>query len=182
MQTVFAMLNQMVGEEMEVENLLKHRVNTRDELFTDTIIKIITYLHGEKMPFNKYLGAEVHSLDKEKVQVKINMKENILGNFEQKILHGGVISAALDLTGGIIAQLDATEPMGEITIGEIMNRFFRMSTLNMRVDYLRPGRGDYFIITGRVLKRGKKISVVRCEFENEEGSHLASATLSYMVG
>jgi uncharacterized protein (TIGR00369 family) len=52
----------------------------------------------------------------------------------------------------------------------------------MRVDYLRPGKGKEFIATAEVIRKGKKVAVCRMELHNEEGTHIAFGTGTYMVG
>lgn len=52
----------------------------------------------------------------------------------------------------------------------------------MRVDYLRPGKGQEFIATAQVIRRGKKVAVCRMELHNEKGTHIAFGTGTYMIG
>ena len=52
----------------------------------------------------------------------------------------------------------------------------------MRVDYLRPGRGLTFTGTGSVIRAGNRVSVCRMELHNEQGTHIAFGTGTYMVG
>jgi acyl-coenzyme A thioesterase PaaI-like protein len=70
------------------------------------LMKLLPGFVEEQIPFNKVLGLRVESLDMESVSLKIGMKEELIGNPVKGILHGGVISAVLDVTGGI------TEAMG----------------------------------------------------------------------
>ena len=56
-------------------------------------------------------------------------------------------------------------------------------TIDLRVDYLRPGRGERFTATSSpVLRAGNKVAVARVELHNEEQLYIASATATYMVG
>ena len=52
----------------------------------------------------------------------------------------------------------------------------------MRVDYLRPGKGKEFIVTGSVLRDGKKVLVIRMEMKNEEQSLIATGIGTFLVG
>lgn len=57
-----------------------------------------------------------------------------------------------------------------------------MGTIDMRVDYLRPGHGEHFTITSQLLRGGNKVAVARADLHNERQSHIASATATYLIG
>ncbi|MNC28772.1 hypothetical protein D3C75_769950 [compost metagenome] len=57
-----------------------------------------------------------------------------------------------------------------------------MGTIDLRVDYLRPGRGQRFTASSSLLRAGNKVAVARVELHNEDQLHIASATATYMVG
>ena len=65
---------------------------------------------------------------------------------------------------------------------ELRQRLSRMGTIDLRVDYLRPGRGNRFTCTSSLLRAGNKVAVARVELHNEEQLYIASATATYMVG
>jgi uncharacterized protein (TIGR00369 family) len=65
---------------------------------------------------------------------------------------------------------------------ELASRLARMGTIDLRVDYLRPGRGEHFIASASVLRSGNKVAVARVELHNHGGLHIASATATYLVG
>ncbi len=65
---------------------------------------------------------------------------------------------------------------------ELRQRLSRMGTIDLRVDYLRPGRGNRFTATASLLRAGNKVAVARVELHNEEQLYIASATATYMVG
>ena len=68
------------------------------------------------------------------------------------------------------------------TFEEITERFAKIGTIDLRVDYLRPGLGKYFIATGSTLRAGNKLSVIRMELHNDEELLIAVGTGSYVVG
>ena len=65
---------------------------------------------------------------------------------------------------------------------EIAAKLSRMGTIDLRVDYLRPGRGEHFVASASVLRSGNKVAVARVELHNHDGLHIASATATYLVG
>ncbi len=139
-------------------------------------------LYENKLPFNKLLGLKVVHLTPMEACLKFPMKHDLVGNFVHGILHGGVISAVLDTTGGITATASFLEKATTTSIGEITKRISKVSTVDMRVDYLRPGKGDYFFSKGIVMRTGRKIAVIRMELKNQDDMLIAVGTGAYMVG
>ena len=64
----------------------------------------------------------------------------------------------------------------------LKERFSRLGTIDLRVDYLRPGRGNEFVATAHIIRAGSKVTVARMELHNEEGTHIAFGTGTYLVG
>lgn len=44
------------------------------------------------------------------------------------------------------------------------------------------GRGNEFIATAHIIRAGSKVTVARMELHNEEGTHIAFGTGTYLVG
>ncbi|HON60151.1 MAG TPA: thioesterase family protein [Smithella sp.] len=153
-----------------------------DSLPIDVLLEHLKTVYEEQMPFNKFLGLKIDSLSTKGVVVSIEMRPELIGNFEKNILHGGVISSILDFTGGVIAQIHVLNEMKDATLDKIVRRLTAMGTIDMRIDYIRPGRGSRFLATGAILRLGHKVAVTRTEFVNEEGVLIAVGTSTYMVG
>jgi uncharacterized protein (TIGR00369 family) len=148
----------------------------------EEFFQILTEMYEQKIPFNKMLGLRVASLKLEEVKLNFEMKEEFIGNYIQGILHGGVISSVLDATGGITATIGTLQKMAGYSIEEIKKGITKVGTIDLRVDYLRPGRGEYFISTGSIMRVGRKVSVTRMELHNEKNLLLAVGTGTYIVG
>jgi uncharacterized protein (TIGR00369 family) len=104
------------------------------------------------------------------------MRPELVGNPARQILHGGVISATLDVAGGYAIMLSlATEMTG------IPTSFPKMGTIDLRVDYLRPGRGKYFVATARIVRKGSRIAVTHMELHNDSGELIATGGAAYAV-
>jgi uncharacterized protein (TIGR00369 family) len=54
-----------------------------------------------------------------------------------------------------------------------------MGTVDLRVDYLRPGQGKTFVATGNVMRQGRILSSTRMELHNDEGTLIAAGTAIY---
>ena len=149
--------------------------------FTE-ILNLMRDFFEERIPFNKVLGLRVESLDMDSFRVKIEMKEDLIGNPIKKILHGGVISSVLDVSGGITAAMGILKKFSGCPIEEIGERLLKVGTIDLRVDYLRPGRGKFFLATGSIMRTGKKVAVARMQLHNDEDLLIAVGTGTYLVG
>ena len=133
----------------------------------------------QMIPFNRVIGLKVDSLDPKAPRLRFDMRPELVGNPVRQILHGGVISATLDVVGGLAIALasiaDKAEPMSP-------QNFPNIGTIDLRVDYLRPGRGKYFVATGRVVRLGGRVAVVHTELVNDAGEQIATGSAAYIVG
>ena len=148
----------------------------------DDRLQILCKMYERKIPFNKILGLKIGSLKIEDVRVSFEMKEAFIGNYVHGILHGGVISAVLDTTGGLTASLGVIENMAGRTAEEIGKSLAKIGTIDLRIDYLRPGKGNYFVATGSIMRAGRRVSVTRMELYNDRNILIAVGTGTYIVG
>ncbi len=102
--------------------------------------KLIETLH----PFHEYLGIKVASLEPGKSQLRIAFRTELLGQKEWGALHGGVISTLADVAG--VAALRA-----------ICGWQTRISTIDLRVDYLKPALRCGLVAEGLVVHCGKQV-------------------------
>ncbi len=136
----------------------------------------------DQMPFNRLLGLKVTGFSADFAEVRFAFKPELVGNPVQQILHGGVIASVLDTVGGIMAISSALRRLEQVEHEVLVAKMGKMSTIDMRSDYLRPGRGLEFIATAQVIRSGNKVCVCRMELHNEEGVHIALGTGTYLVG
>ena len=136
----------------------------------------------DQIPFNSLVGIQVDSLSTEEVRMHVLMREDLVGNHIQGILHGGVIASILDVAGGAMALLGALQRLPELPVVERMMSLSKLGTIDMRVDYLRPGRGQRFDAVSTLLRTGNKVAVVRTELHNDDGYLIAVSTGTYLVG
>jgi len=136
----------------------------------------------DKIPFNQLLGLQIVEMSDEHARLRFAMRDDLVGNYTRNILHGGVISATLDVTSGLMAFLGVAKRIRSGSLEEKMERFSRLGTIDMRVDYLRPGAGEYFVSTARVLRSGNRIAVIYAELHNDNDELIASATCTFLVG
>jgi len=175
-------IDSVLSKQNVSSDYLKTIPDVTSEKVMSSIFSILMDVYNTKMPFNRLLGIEVTELTMERAVISINSREDLYGNYVHQILHGGVISSVIDLSGGIIAQAHALSKMEGMTIGDMMHRFSMMSTLNMRVDYLRPGSGNKFECISKVIRAGNKVAVVQMEMIGQDNKQTAVGTGSYLIG
>jgi len=144
---------------------------------------LVIEFFNHHMPFNQLLGFEVSKIGADKAEISLAWDDKLMGNPIQKILHGGVTAAILDTVGSVAALLYGIKNLdSEAAVTEFQQALPNGGTLDMRVDYLRPGKGQVFIASAEVIRRGRKVAVCRMELHNEQGLHIATGTGTYMVG
>ena len=136
----------------------------------------------QRIPFNRMLGIELDELSLERVTMHLPMKPELIGNFVHGILHGGVISSLLDVAGGAMALIGAFDKHQHLASKERMTRLSKLGTIDLRIDYLRPGRGQRFTATAVLLRSGNKVAVVRSELHSDDGTLVAVGTGTYLCG
>jgi len=159
------------------------RQNTQPGPSDDTaLFAVITDIFNEKIPYNKVLGLQVAAVSYDRVKIVFDMRDDLIGNYMRGTLHGGVISSVIDVTGGLAAFMGIQRKMSDKNLDAKLARFGRLGTIDLRVDYLRPGLGRSFVCTGYTLRTGKTVAVTRIELNNDQQDLIAVGTGSYIVG
>ena len=122
------------------------------------------------IPFNRFLGLRCLEITMERVRLKLPFKPELIGNPEVPALHGGAISSILDAAGGLAVWFQA-QPMAQV------------STIDLRVDYLRPGRSEDLVAVARVVRLGNRVGVteLRAFHSGEEDKPVAAGMGVYSV-
>jgi len=138
-------------------------------------------IFDNKIPFNRMLGLRVHSLEMDRPKIRFDMADALVGNYMRGSLHGGVISAVIDVTGGLAAFIGLQHKLAGQTLDVKMKKFSKLGTIDLRIDYLRPGIGRSFEATGYTLRTGNKVAVTRIELVNETHQLIAVGTGAYVI-
>ncbi|MCZ8253509.1 MAG: thioesterase family protein [Hylemonella sp.] len=149
--------------------------------FEPAFIAALKDIFEDKIAFNRVLGLEITQIAPEGVTARIAMKPEFIGHFGHQRIHGGVISAGLDAMGGlaVMAAIGARH-MDEAPL-QRLQRFAKLGTIDLRVDYLRPGIGEAFALRAEVLRLGSRVASTRMEFLGADGTLLSTAAAAYIV-
>ena len=104
----------------------------------------------DEIPFNKHLGLRALTISADVVELMLPFKPELIGDPFRQALHGGTISMLIDTAGGAVAFMNVDE-------GE------RVSTVDLVVDYLRPGPAADIVARARVVRRGNRVCTSNVE-------------------
>lgn len=138
-------------------------------------------LFEHKITFNQVLGLKIAAARQGDVRATFDMKPELVGHYTYGRLHGGVISAVLDAMGGLSLMVGIGERHPHESTEQVMHRFAKMGTIDLRVDYLRPGLGKHFVATAEVTRLGGRIGSTQMRLVNDAGTLLATAAAAYVV-
>ena len=88
----------------------------------------------------------------------------------------------LDTAGGAAVFLNVYKQVKGKPRETQVKRISRNATIDLRVDYLRPGTGQVFTASAWILRAGNKFAVTRMELHNETDTLIAVGTGTYSLG
>lgn len=123
-----------------------------------------------EIPFNKLLGMRVDHLGQGTCRIRIPPTPRHTGNFVLPALHGGVLSALADAAGGLAVFTRLADDLS-------------CATLDLRIDYLRPGRVDQELVAhAEVVRLGNRVGVVNVDLHQPSASGpIAQVRAAYNV-
>lgn len=140
----------------------------------------LTDLIERRITFNQVLGLKVQQLLPQ-LLLRFDMRPDLVGHDHYGRLHGGVISAALDGLGGGAIMVGLGERHPHETAEQVMHRFLRIGTIDLRVDFLRPGLGQHFIASAEITRLGGRVGSTQMRLHNDSGELIATAAAAYIV-
>jgi len=141
----------------------------------------LTELFQHRIVFNQVLGLAVVSVRHGDVRGRFEMKHELIGHPSHGRLHGGVIAAVLDAMGGLAGMVAVAEHHAHESMEQVMQRFGRYGTIDLRVDFLRQGIGAHFIASTEVTRLGGRIASTQMRLHNDQGVLIATAAAAYSV-
>lgn len=109
--------------------------------------EVLRQLAEEWIPFNKFLGVRVLQIEHGDVVLAVSYRDELIGDPVKRALHGGVISMMADTAGGFAIWS---------SLGETRTR---VSTIDLRVDYLLPGKQEDLHAHATLVRVGKTVGV-----------------------
>ncbi|HWB73490.1 MAG TPA: hotdog fold thioesterase [Nannocystaceae bacterium] len=112
---------------------------------------LLRTIFEDGIPYNRFLGLRVELLERGRCVLRVPWRDELLGDTLRAAVHGGVTSMLVDTSGGAacFTMLDREED--------------RISTVDLRVDYLRPGTAGDLWCTAEIVRMGNRVGVARME-------------------
>jgi uncharacterized protein (TIGR00369 family) len=122
---------------------------------------------GENAGFRELVGTELSSTEEGRAVVSVQAEEHHLN--PNGTVHGGVVYTLVDVS--------MAEALRTITEGDE-----RPVTIEIKINYLEPGKPGTLTSTAQVRKGGKRLVIVEAEVAQEDedgGEVVALATGTY---
>ncbi len=113
---------------------------------TERLLKFM----DEQVLFNRYLGIHLSKGCDGEAVMELPFREEFIGDPFRPALHGGVVSTLIDTCGG--AAVWSAAELGD-----------KVSTVDLRVDFLRPGPLEDLVCIGRVVRIGNHVGAAAME-------------------
>jgi uncharacterized protein (TIGR00369 family) len=150
--------------------------------FEPAFIRGLSEMFEEKIAFNKTLGLKIVSMAPDgHVTGRIDMKPEFVGHFLYNRLHGGVASAGLDAMAGLAVMAAIGGRHLDEPPAQRLQRFSKLGTIDLRIDYLRPAISDYFELRAEVLRLGSRVASTRMELLGADGKLFCTGAGAYIV-
>lgn len=107
--------------------------------------QLITFFE-QNIPFNAHLKMKVERIESGLCLVRVPFNPEWVGDPFRPALHGGITSTLVDAAAGLAVFSTLDQPGG-------------VSTVDMRVDYLRPGLLEDLFCEARVVRAGNRVAV-----------------------
>jgi uncharacterized protein (TIGR00369 family) len=144
-------------------------------------LTLLTDMFEQRIRFNEVLGLRVLTLAAPAPSLRFEMRPELVGHFLYGRLHGGVISATLDATAGLALMVAIADKHPADSVEQVMHRFSRMGTIDLRVDFLRQGVGRHFDASAEVTRLGGRVASTQMRLVNDEGLLIATGAAAYVV-
>ena len=133
--------------------------------------EVLRQVMEELIPFNRFLGVKLTGMRKGFARLEIPFRDELVGDPMRPALHGGVLSALGDAAGGaaVWASMDDDNA--------------RISTIDLRIDYLRPARLTTLVAEAVVVRVGNRVGVadVRLFNHDTEADTVATVKAVYNI-
>lgn len=108
----------------------------------------IRRLFDQVVPYTRTLGIRTMEIGDGEAYLELPFRDDLVGNPMTGALHGGVISSLLDTCGGVAL-------WSQVGLDSMV------STVDLRVDFLRPAVGGGLRAHGTVVRLGNRVGVVQ---------------------
>lgn len=140
--------------------------------------KVIGELIGENrqvllsaVPFAMAVGMDVVAVGPGRATLSLPWREDLVGNPETGVLHGGIITALIDQACGTAVICSLT-------------KMTSIATLDLRIDYLRPATpGQTVLVEAECYRKTRSIAFIRAlAHHGNRDDAIAHSVATFMLG
>lgn len=157
------------------------KTSTSPADFEPEFIAGLKSIFEDRIVFNTVLGLKITSLKPERVVGRIDMKPELVGHYAYNRIHGGVVSAGLDAMAGLAVMAAIGARHMDEAPQQRLQRFAKLGTIDLRIDYLRPAISEHFELRAEVLRLGSRVASTRMEMVDAQGKLLSTGAGAYIV-
>lgn len=117
-------------------------------------------------PFWDYIGMKEQLIEDGYAEIRIDLTPDL--HQRRGSAHGGVLASLID--GAVGSAVRSTLLAEQAS-----------TTVELKVNYYRPAKGDYLIAKAKMSHRGRTLAVGQAEVFNSEGKIVAMGTATYMI-
>lgn len=124
----------------------------------------------EAIPYTRSLGMSLTKLENGVAEVSMPYNEDLVGDPETGVVHGGAVSALIDTCCGAAVMCHPESPLGTATI-------------DLRIDYMRPANaGEAISAQAECYQVTRSVAFVRATaFDSDRDRPVATATGAFTV-
>jgi uncharacterized protein (TIGR00369 family) len=123
------------------------------------------------VPHAGAIGLSVREIKDGTATTSLEYREDLIGNPDTRVLHGGVITAMLDNTCGM-------------AVAAKSGKFGQIATLDLRIDYMKPATpGETVMAFAECYKVTTNIAFVRgVAYHTDKADPIATCAAAFMLG
>lgn len=120
-------------------------------------------------PFVGHVGIELVDLEDGRAELALPFRDEVvtIGT----VVHGGAIATLID-----------TAAMAAAWAGAEVPEELRGATVSLSVNYLAPAAGRDVTASAHVVRRGRRLVNVHVDVRTDDGTHVATAIVTYQIG
>lgn len=101
-------------------------------------------------PFNNWLKLEIESHGGGRSRLRLPWSDLFIGDPVKSAIHGGILGALIDATGGAACM-------------SMLGKHDSISTIDLQINYLEPGYKSDYYCEAKVVRMGKRVGTARME-------------------
>jgi uncharacterized protein (TIGR00369 family) len=117
-------------------------------------------------PFWDYIGMKEQIMEEGYAEVRLDITPNVLQR--RGSVHGGVLASLIDASvGSAIRSMQSEEQAA--------------ATVDLKINYIRPAKGEYLIAKAKLVHRGGTLAVAQAEIFDSNEKLVAVGTATYII-